>query len=292
MNTIYINPSPDDFFSLANLLGSRTEVNLPELENYSGPVSAFSVLLKHMDTHIGELPMVLRCDLAIGLAAREYFNSPDLFLLALHGDPKSPPAVNYQNENGTTFLHAVARTLGALLAYDIKKVDWIDFRDHEKWILGWKSIIRALVAGGGDLHATCLFPRFGLRHVQATPLLFMFIDLYCSDWRKFVGKNRQHAINSWVSTLSDSGVDLMEYGQRERLTWNTIDISMEPPPSYEWDSEDYCYYFGRRRLISFDYGPSPKDWILWENEPTDEFAGDFWLMLDRKEEIMPGTWID
>jgi len=235
------------------------------------------------------LPMVLRCDLAIGLAAGGYFNSPDLFLLALHGDPKSPPAVNYQNEDGTTLLHVVARALGTLSAYDIKKIDWIDFRDYEKWIPGWKSIIRALVASGEDLHVTCPFPRYGLGHVQVTPLLFMFIYFYRIHW---VGINRQHAINSWVSTLSDSGVDLMEYGQRERLTWNTIDISMEPPPSHRWSSNDYYYYFGRRRLISFDYGPSPKDWILWENEPTDEFAGDFWLMLDRKEEIMPGTWID
>jgi hypothetical protein len=32
--------------------------------------------------------------------------------------------------------------------------------------------------------------------------------------------------------------------------------------------------------------------MFWENEPTDEFAGEFWLMLDKKEEIMPGTWVD
>jgi len=103
--------------------------------------------------------------------------------------------------------------------------------------------------------------------------------------------NPKHAMNSWLSTLSDSGINLTEYGQAERSTWSSVDYSLRFRINDQWDPFS-DYYFGQRRLISFDYGPSPKNWKLWENEPTDEFAGDFWLMLDRKEEIMPGTWID
>ena len=259
--------------------------------HYRGPVPAFSVLLKHMDTNIAELPMDLRCELAIELARHARFNSPELFILALHCDPISPPAIYYQNEHRTTLLHAVGGALGILWKYNnTKSAYWTDIKDREKWISDWKSILQALVAGGADLHVTCQVSWLGLGYIQATPLLFMFLLRDHCTREELVQINLQYSMNLWISALSDSGVDLTKYGQRERLIWNSADILKCRHDDPRDPFSDY--YFGQRRLISFDYGPSPKNWKLWENEPTDEFAGDFWLMLDRKEEIMPGTWID
>ena len=36
----------------------------------------------------------------------------------------------------------------------------------------------------------------------------------------------------------------------------------------------------RTRLINLQYGTRPGDWIFWLSEPTDEFAGDFWSMIE------------
>jgi hypothetical protein len=275
---------------LADLLGARTEFNLSDLMHYRGPVSAFQALLKHMGTNIAELPMDLRCDLAIKLSEDLRFNSPELFSLTLHCDP-AVTLMNYQNKHGTTLLHAVARALGVLSGYNnTESAYWTDIKDREKRISGWKSILQALVAGGADLHVTCQVPRL---EIQASPFLFMFCNrFYCYySLVESTRVNPQHALDFWITTLSDSGVDLTIYGQRERSIWNSADILLKPWHNDPWDPLS-DYYIGERRLISFDYGSLPKNWKLWENEPTDEFAGDFWLMLDRKDETMPGTWID
>ena len=45
-------------------------------------------------------------------------------------------------------------------------------------------------------------------------------------------------------------------------------------------------------LIELSLRPCPKDWIFWENKPADDFARDFGLMLGRKGEVIPGTWME
>jgi hypothetical protein len=178
--------------------------------DYRGPVSVFSVLLKHMGTHIGELPMDIRCDIAIKLAAQADFNSPELFLFALHCDRISPPTMNYQNKNGVTLLHAVAGALAILCNAQYTK--YIHPKDRERWISGWNSILRALVTGGADLHVTCPLGFLGLGHVQATPFLFMSSNPYSFGSRKLSALiNPQDSVSSWISILSDSGINLTEY---------------------------------------------------------------------------------
>jgi len=248
-----------------------------------------------MDTPISELPIERRCDLAISLARNPGSNSPELFLVALDCNPSFPPAMNYQNREGITLLHASAKALGILSARSTKISPFSrGYGDYELWISGWKSILQQLVISGANLHVTCplaLHTYFGLGHVRATSLLDMLFSLFYIPKYKLVWIKPQNAMNSWISILSDCGVDLIEYGLREKSTWNSVAISTNYWPMSPGDPFS-DYYFGQRRLIGFDYGQSPKNWILWENEPTDEFAGEFWLMLDRKEEIMPGTWID
>ena len=286
---------PDELSSLANLLGSRSEVTISELGCYRGPLSAFSALLKYMDTSLLELSIDIRCDVAIELAANADVNNPELFLLALGCSPTFPPAMNYQNRNGTTLLHAVGWALGNLSFYSTCNTKSshlsVYVEDREQWISGWNSILQGLVAAGADLNVTRLAELHDLRDVRVTPMSHMLYGL-CYHTRYAKARiNPQHAIMSWISILSDSGVELREYGLQERSTWKPVEISTKYIHSGPLDLFS-DYYFGNRRLITFDYGPSPKDWRIWENEPTDEFAGEFWFMLDKKEEIMPGTWID
>jgi hypothetical protein len=53
-------------------------------------------------------------------------------------------------------------------------------------------------------------------------------------------------------------------------------------------------------LINLHYGARPGDWIFWLSEQTDEYAGDFWSMIEDPLELdeedrpmvlkMPGSW--
>jgi hypothetical protein len=40
------------------------------------------------------------------------------------------------------------------------------------------------------------------------------------------------------------------------------------------------------------YGPNPEDWHVRFDNPVDEVVGEFWEMVEREEEIMPGTWVE
>jgi hypothetical protein len=124
--------------------------------------------------------------------------------------------------------------------------------------------------------------------------MFMFASVYFNWPRSYHSEILDRAMGFWVSALHDSGVDLKEYGQRESLIWASLGESGEDKAEYiEYTTGGTSdYYFGDRRLLGFCYGPFPEDWRVWENEPTDEFAGDFWLMLDKIVEVMPGTWIE
>ena len=46
------------------------------------------------------------------------------------------------------------------------------------------------------------------------------------------------------------------------------------------------------RVIGFDYGPCVDEWRLWVSNPLDEWAADFWDMIDHPERAIPGAWDD
>jgi hypothetical protein len=202
---------------------------------------------------------------------------------------------------GETLLHAAGGAVGQLACGGTR---WVSAKESRCFILSWKSIIQDLVAAGADLHAACSPRSLGNRLIkyaktdsQITPLMFMFAATF-SHYPRFYGSrgNLNKAMSIWISTLFNSGVNMKAYGQRESLTWVNLEESTD------WEYTEYTtsgtrsyssdYYFGRKRLLGFYYGSFPEDWTVWQNEPTDEFAGEFWSMLDRRVEIMPGTWVE
>lgn len=92
----------------------------------------------------------------------------------------------------------------------------------------------------------------------------------------------------WLEALRQAGVDLNTYGQREHeifadddsLHYFNSDYRIEVPLVFE------VY------LIDFTYGPEPDDWRLYWRETTDEFAGDFWKLIEDPPLNIPGSWVD
>lgn len=46
------------------------------------------------------------------------------------------------------------------------------------------------------------------------------------------------------------------------------------------------------RLASFKYGPRPEDWHLIWGVDSDEFAGEFWDLIENPPLRIPGGWVD
>jgi hypothetical protein len=274
---------------------SRSDVTLRTLFLCRGPVSVFSVLANYMDTPIRELSIETRCDLAI-MQAQQPDCCRDLFLLALGRDSISRTAIIYRDQNGLTLLHAVAGAVGQLAVYGNSA---FSTEEVQRRMLGWKSIIKELLAGGAELHATLSSSYLGFSffdfecremYGRITPLSMM-LGSFLSGWliRGNLTMDLEKVLTFYITTLYCSNVNLTEYGLKETLIWEPLEVHRW----YITETENFSeYYFGRRRLLGFNYGPHPDDWRIWENEPTDEFVGDFWLMLDKKKEVMPGTWVE
>lgn len=108
----------------------------------------------------------------------------------------------------------------------------------------------------------------------------------------------EKTIFAWLSDLHESGIDLQLYGKIEkghfrhtasRLDWTTYTYYRGPPARA-------LSSYHQVRLINFQYGRLPTDWVFWWSEPSDEFAGDFWCLVEsesREADMkIPGAWID
>jgi hypothetical protein len=97
----------------------------------------------------------------------------------------------------------------------------------------------------------------------------------------------------FLRDLEDSGIDLLEYGRREKELHHLEVINKEFRYRYRLKhltNGRQHYVFPRWHLVGFSYGLSIQDWQFWGSEPTDAFAGDFWYMVEHPWESMPGAW--
>ena len=294
-NSIIRRPNYKSHAKVAELFATNSEITIDTLCRYRGPVAGFSTLLKYLDTPTAVLSDEERCQIATEIARQSHFSSPDVFLAALGCSPNSLSGLVYKNRNGNrqTLLHAAMDAVGHLIECEKIRPYFTGPENYKAYILGWTAITQDLLVGGADLHAISdkyktTYVRFIMKddlQKPCTPLLFIFRSCHQLDWTRHHPSIMHRALKWWIQTLYEANINLMDYGGKEKAVWDKEDV----------DRECICY-IGQslfwRRFIGFSYGPSPNDWVFWENEPWAEFAGDFWLMVERKEEVMPGTWIE
>ena len=129
--------------------------------------------------------------------------------------------------------------------------------------------------------------------LYTTPLGGLLADIIGSPSWKLKGSNSidQSPVILWLTALEASGVDLYEYGRRERMLLGDRETSRDFP--FPWDGHSLMKEERTVRLFSFAYGPSPNDWHFYFSEPTDFLAGEFWSLIEGPEDQpMPGMWVD
>lgn len=158
-----------------------------------------------------------------------------------------------------------------------------------------EELLRELIRAQVPLHET--------DHQEFT--LLQSIVSHCMFQRGTNHRGRQ--ILDWIKILQASGIDLEQYGRKERSIFKmkkrnnfeslvflscinrveALDFEgpMKPVTSYE---------LGWSSLIDFTYGPCVEDWNFWFSEPTDRFAGDFWSLIEDPPlmSLVPGAWVD
>ncbi len=101
----------------------------------------------------------------------------------------------------------------------------------------------------------------------------------------------------WLHILENCNIDLCEYGKMEESILRQDGLRMARSIYYhhapfrgrhpeELDHKHLWY------ILGFKFGPNVCDWVVWWNEPTDKFAGDFWKLIDDPPLHIPGAWYE
>ncbi|RYP55718.1 hypothetical protein DL771_012459 [Monosporascus sp. 5C6A] len=96
--------------------------------------------------------------------------------------------------------------------------------------------------------------------------------------------------------LKAAGIDVTRYGRCEMELLRDAALTRDFVPcriyhqKYPWKAPDPVWRGVPIRLMGYKYGPEPEDWDVYWSEPTDEFAGDFWGLVENPPLQVPGAW--
>lgn len=109
-------------------------------------------------------------------------------------------------------------------------------------------------------------------------------ELEYRRWRvKEFMNGAQEGLNHYVSELMLLGINMATIIDVERKVLARHGKKNYPRRLYH-NGEPY-------KIIAIDYGLKADDWYLWLSNPLDEWAGEFWDMIDHPERAIPGAWI-
>lgn len=193
---------------------------------------------------------------------------------------------------GETILHGLAMKVG---------------RANERGNAGeWHTLTRDIVANAVD---TGIQHQYGLSLSSAmgswsrTPLLTLISESltaqgpHHSPLSQASTRPTQSAaiisacektIFAWLADLYEGGVDLLKYGMNETDYIRNVGRTLEEVkynylPCLVSHNRRLPVFF-QLRLIGFQYGKLPSDWKFWWTEPSDQFVGDFWFLVESGNE--------
>ncbi|KAK8129038.1 hypothetical protein PG984_010146 [Apiospora sp. TS-2023a] len=192
-------------------------------------------------------------------------------------------------EYGYSLLHMVVINLTVRQAYGLERSKLYEFA---------KDVMRMTV----DLHPIepgSDYPfEYYLPDIDITPFIRLILwNMSCeSRFYLTIPKRANKRLQEWAKLLSEVGVDIEEYGQREHdILQDAISESFIhfEAGKLRWESSDEFPLKGCEIcLYGFTYGPNVEDWTIICNEPTDQFAGEFWDLVEDRPLEMPGAWFD
>ncbi|KAH8179453.1 hypothetical protein LIA77_00972 [Sarocladium implicatum] len=184
----------------------------------------------------------------------------------------------------------------------------------------WASDV-ARVSTCRDWHAieTLVPPEpFRIPAWTGTPLISMLGAMLCwlcpTQPRELWDRALEMALREWLRALQGGGIDLLDYGQRERSVMLGNDVwkaafdadatrasaTMVRPtvaPRTMWISalgptRGRTYPWVPIRLVNIEIGVEPEDWRLFWASEFEYLASEFWDMIERRASTMPGSWVE
>lgn len=153
----------------------------------------------------------------------------------------------------------------------------------------WFQFAVEVIRHTPDVHVTSFgpYPRLTTgKNTALTIVLFKTLSSFV-----FLGKavNRTRTFVMWLRVIRQAGIDLNTYGEYEHQHLVNSNVSQEimRPLNSTYGCSPSVF-----RIVGFTYGSEPEDWEVFWNEPTDQFAGHFWRLIEDPPVHIPGSWDD
>lgn len=254
---------------------SEEEWAVSVLSKFLGTPEEFSFLQQHICPSFYQLSKKIR--LRVGLSmARAVLpllvdpSTPKVIRIVLKMDILEPDDFKFCQELNSTLIHYTAKQIGVCQQFLQRSGGAHAFQST---IGAWIGLCHDFLSVGIDIHYM----------IDGRTPLISCIEGWLPDLSPPAAN--QFVVPLWLEQLEAVGVDLSEYGKAEEFIWKNQTILRE---FWVWDGISKMLI--PLRVIGFTYGPSPKDWHLWMSDPTDSYVGEFWDMIERPVEVMPGAW--
>ncbi|KAH8599536.1 hypothetical protein B0O99DRAFT_610897 [Bisporella sp. PMI_857] len=155
----------------------------------------------------------------------------------------------------------------------------------------WRKLCRKLVGMTHDISFKQVHTELDLYHMPWTPSATPLAMLIMQDqWPIYCVSMLRSALNSklrdWLEDLQACGVDLQNYGLVEKRIF--LENGWFGKRWYPYRQYEHVQV----RLISFDSGATPEDWIFDWDMDAERHAGKFWESIENPKPQIPGAWID
>ncbi|OQD98846.1 hypothetical protein PENSOL_c008G11130 [Penicillium solitum] len=265
-----------------------TEKNAHELLTiFHGHVEDFLLLQQNCCQFFYKLPLSGRIIVAVTVADTQWFlfPKPELIQTIIGQDILEAEVFQYECyaqhiQRMTTLVHLAARIMGCMQLHSRYDYTASAIMEDPKLLVSlWGSFVQRSLDAHVNIH----------RYVDGmTPFLEFYWGYHESE---YIPEDQRYffdlALKVWLKTLQKGGVNLERYGRNEERIWKTEWI---PRESHQLPDYDRHSRTTKARLIGFSYGPSIEDWHLWVSEPSDSLVGEFWDLIERPVEVMPGAW--
>ncbi len=294
-NSYYIK-SPEEALQLARLLISDSSLNDPfdyeicrrstgtvnpwATYHFNHSTEVFSWLLQqsgstHREQDLEKCVLFTIHFLSIGV----FSDSSAFARILLEGRTIDSNLCTIQDEIGTTLLHCVACHLGLKWHSSFAPFKISGYRKHwgyrcapENHLIQARRFIYDLVIGGSKLSQRGGY--FYQTSLGVVGNFYLLVNVLRGVASKGFGEISLPPVEEWLEVLEEAGVDLVEYGRREKELFQ----------QNKW-RQPYNYF-------SFVYGPKPSDWRFWRIPLLNDGFQEFWEMTEHPERAMPGAWVD
>ncbi|KAI3552053.1 hypothetical protein CSPX01_00729 [Colletotrichum filicis] len=154
----------------------------------------------------------------------------------------------------------------------------------------WRKLVRWILQGVSSQRLSMQMP-FDAAQEEPRYYTPLISALYKTFWDHSEYKRKISLfLRRWLEDVQISGHDLEEYGRRE-MEYFKREARLQEERLITWSDETVRYERGMR-LVSFAYGPEAEDWnLVWSLE-AEEYAGEFWDLIENPPLHIPGGWVD